>query len=162
MQGVEIKTRRIPPVLCGKFCAFPITSKYNGTKHTGWELTEGALPEGISFDADKGLISGIPTTAGEYTFTLTLKAKGKDGTDYTVSKEYKIIVYSPVLKGVGGSGGSGGTVSDDQVATNGEADEMFDDIFGPGGSSGGNTSGDSGGNTGGDSGGDDPFDDIFG
>jgi hypothetical protein len=38
---------------------------------SGWENPSGPFPPGLSFNTDTGVISGTPTRAGTYTFTLT-------------------------------------------------------------------------------------------
>ncbi|MEN8614077.1 DUF4382 domain-containing protein [Dehalogenimonas sp. THU2] len=43
-----------------------------GTAPYAWSVVSGNLPAGLILDAATGIISGIPTTAGEYTFTLTV------------------------------------------------------------------------------------------
>ena len=39
---------------------------------TAWEVTNGALPTGLSLNASTGAITGTPTVAGTYNFTITL------------------------------------------------------------------------------------------
>ncbi len=51
-----------------------------------WSHTSGALPPGLTFNA--GVISGSPTTAGSYNFTLTVN----DTTSQTASRPFTIVI----------------------------------------------------------------------
>mgnify|MGYP001160187859 CR=1 FL=1 len=53
-----------------------------------WEITSGALPAGVTLDGDTGLLSGAPTTAGTYTFTVTVSNAGGE----TYSQEIILVV----------------------------------------------------------------------
>lgn len=44
----------------------------NPTPGQVWSISNGSLPPGISLDADNGILSGTPTTAGLYTFTVRI------------------------------------------------------------------------------------------
>ena len=67
-----------------------------------WSISSGALPEGLTLSGSA--ISGIPTTAGNYTFALTAtNANGSDALSYTIT-----INAAPAVNNGGGSGGSGG------------------------------------------------------
>ena len=45
-----------------------------------WSITAGALPDGLSFDSSAGVISGIPSEAGEFPLTVQV-IDGLGGTD---------------------------------------------------------------------------------
>lgn len=152
MPSVQITTQRLRDKCCGTVYRASITGKCNGCKFTGWTLT-GHLPPGIEFDEDTGKLMGIPTTVGKYEFDVTLNAQDKQGNELTTTKTLEIIIYSPSVGGSGSSSGGGGSgTGDDNLATDEEAGEALDDIFGPG--SGGGTSG-------GTDDDDDPFNNIF-
>ncbi len=44
-----------------------------------WELSEDGLPPGLTLDAASGLISGQPSTAGTYTYAVSVKAAEGNG-----------------------------------------------------------------------------------
>ncbi len=94
-----------------------IDASYTATvTATGWPdptlaLTSGELPDGLHFDADTGIISGTPTIAGTYTFTLT----ATNGVDPDDSAAYTIVVAAAG----GDSGGSGGSGSGDDGGSGG-------------------------------------------
>lgn len=75
-----------------------------GTGPITWSLTDGSvLPDGLALNAENGVISGTPTTAGEYSFTVTAtNVKGEDSHKFTLK-----VAESDVNPG-GGSGGSSG------------------------------------------------------
>ncbi len=52
---------------------------YVATDGARWELVEGALPLGLSLDAETGVISGRPATAGGYEFTVRATAGIRSG-----------------------------------------------------------------------------------
>lgn len=51
-----------------------------------WAVTAGALPTGLTLDPDSGVISGVPTTAGDYNFTIT----ATDADDCPGSQAYSL------------------------------------------------------------------------
>ncbi|MBQ7214489.1 MAG: putative Ig domain-containing protein, partial [Synergistaceae bacterium] len=78
----EILTETLKDATLGK--KYKQALKANGTKPLTWEL-DGNLPEGITFDAEKGKFSGTPTqtTTGAVNITLTNSA-GSVSQTYTL------------------------------------------------------------------------------
>ncbi|GAC1437205.1 MAG: hypothetical protein NVSMB51_10430 [Solirubrobacteraceae bacterium] len=60
-------------------------SASGGTGPYSYAVTAAALPDGLSLDPNSGELSGTPTTAGDYAFTITATdANGATGSqDYT-------------------------------------------------------------------------------
>jgi len=92
---------------------YTATVEATGPGPITFTVSEGSVPPGIAFDETTGVLSGTPTTAGSYTFTVT--ATNEYGTD---TREYTIVVVdravqptptptpTPTDPGAGGSGGS--------------------------------------------------------
>jgi len=51
-------------------------SAINGTPPYTWSITPGSLPSGLSLDSSTGVISGTPTTAITYNFTVQVRDSG--------------------------------------------------------------------------------------
>ncbi|MGY5778273.1 putative Ig domain-containing protein [Rhizobium sp. LEGMi135b] len=63
-----------------------------GTGTYTYSLTAGALPVGMGFSSS-GVLSGTPTTAGPYNFTIT----ATDGNHFTGSQAYSITIGAPTI-----------------------------------------------------------------
>ncbi len=59
-----------------------------------WSVASGDLPEGINLTAE-GLLSGRPTTAGD--FALTLKVEDSGHPAHTINKEFRVVVSASLL-----------------------------------------------------------------
>jgi len=62
----------------GFAAARPVASNAQGTPT--WTVASGTLPDGVSLRSDTGVVSGVPSTAGSYSFTLRA-TDSVDGTE---------------------------------------------------------------------------------
>lgn len=63
-----------------------------------WSITSGALPAGLGINASTGLISGMPSAAGQFNFTVLAKMNGDSRSD---TKALGIVVREQI--GIAGS-----------------------------------------------------------
>ena len=68
-----------------------------------WSAPAVDLPSGLALNTGSGVLSGVPTTLGAYTFTVTVTDSNTD----TANNVYTINVVTPD-PGSGGGGGGGG------------------------------------------------------
>jgi YVTN family beta-propeller protein len=61
-----------------------------GTYPYSWAITAGKLPGGLSLDKNTGVISGKPSKAGTYIFSVTVT----DSEGLTCSREFTLTIYS--------------------------------------------------------------------
>jgi len=61
-----------------------------GTPPYSWSVVSGSLPSGLTLDTSTGAITGTPTAAGQYSFTL--RAQDSAASPQTVSKQFGISV----------------------------------------------------------------------
>jgi hypothetical protein len=63
-----------------------------------WSISSGSLPPGLAIDPSTGLISGTPTTAGTYSFTVYAKVNADTRSD---AKALQIVVRDPLTVSAG-------------------------------------------------------------
>jgi len=88
--GVTITTTSLPtPVIGVAYNQTVATS--GGTAPVTFAVTTGALPAGLSLNAATGAITGTPTTAGAYSFTIT----ATDANSLTDDQSYSGTIAAP-------------------------------------------------------------------
>jgi uncharacterized membrane protein len=78
-----------PPPMVNGTTGTAYTQQYlasGGLTPYTWNVASGSIPSGLSLSAATGLLSGTPTTAGTYTFTIgvTDQYGGKDSASFTI------------------------------------------------------------------------------
>ena len=69
----------------------------DGSTPYKWNISEGALPAGLALNATTGTISGTPTTADSYSFTVKVTDSAKP-TEHTVTRSLTIAVATAPVK----------------------------------------------------------------
>lgn len=64
----------------------------SGSSSITWRIISGALPDGLTLNVNNGIISGTPTRAGEFRFTLEISAPGA----VSVTREFTLIIMSRI------------------------------------------------------------------
>jgi hypothetical protein len=78
--GIKITSpRTLPGATAGTAYTYAV-SYANALGTTKWNLQGGALPPGLSLDTATGILSGIPTTKGTYSFNARVKDSNTDDT----------------------------------------------------------------------------------
>ncbi|MBQ7214683.1 MAG: putative Ig domain-containing protein, partial [Synergistaceae bacterium] len=85
--GISITTDYIKPGIRGQEYSLTLSNDSGvAASSCVWYVDSGNLPDGLSLSS-AGIISGTPTAAGSYTFTIGLLADG-----YTATRSYTMIV----------------------------------------------------------------------
>ncbi len=76
---LQIQTQPLPSASIGR--PYTATLQANGgTPPFQWKLTKGTLPPGINFQTASGSLSGTPTAAGDYNFTISVTDSARNNT----------------------------------------------------------------------------------
>jgi hypothetical protein len=68
---LQIQRQSLPSAAIGR--PYSATIQVNGgTAPFGWKITKGMLPPGIVLQTTSGILSGTPTSPGEYSFTVAV------------------------------------------------------------------------------------------
>ncbi|MDL2221291.1 Ig domain-containing protein [Parabacteroides sp. OttesenSCG-928-N08] len=90
---MEIQTAALSEGVVGLAYEETLVAESDGEGPLTWSLNKGSLPDGLSLNAGSGVISGIPSLNG--TFTFTVKAvKG----DASATKEFTIVIQAAPVK----------------------------------------------------------------
>lgn len=73
--GLVITSQAPSSAVIGRDFTFPLAAT-GGSLPYVWRLVDGKLPPGLKLHPHAGAISGVPTTAGEYRFTVAVADSG--------------------------------------------------------------------------------------
>ena len=93
---VQITTSSIPSAQVGTAYTTTLAAS-GGTTPYGWSISSGGLPAGLTLAAASGTISGTPTTAGTFSFTLKV-TDSTAPTPRTAAKSFSITVAAAVTQ----------------------------------------------------------------
>ena len=88
-------TDALPNALAGTPYAFTLQASGGQTPYS-WRISAGALPDGLTLNASSGVISGSPSAAGVFTFTVEVT----DPANLTAARVYTIVADLPSLPAI--------------------------------------------------------------
>jgi hypothetical protein len=100
-----ITTVSVPNGIIGASYSLPLGAS-GGTPPYNWTVVSGTLPGGINLNAGNGLLSGTPSSSGNYSFTVQVK----DSSGATAQRAFSMSVISQLSLGGGNFTGQVGTV----------------------------------------------------
>lgn len=84
---LSINTVSLPPFVTGTTYSQPIVASGGSAPYKGWAVSAGALPAGVAFSS-AGVLGGIPTTPGSFSFTLQVT----DGAGKTAAQAFSVTI----------------------------------------------------------------------
>src|SRR6185436_12596474 len=86
----------LPVAVFGVPYSFSLTAT-GGVPVYNWDISSGALPPGLTLDAFTGLLSGTPSAAGAYAFTVRVRDYHEGGAGVTRSLSLNVVSGQPAL-----------------------------------------------------------------
>ncbi|BBK03070.1 hypothetical protein Xcc3_43770 [Xanthomonas campestris pv. campestris] len=87
----------LPAGTAGQAYSASITPATGGTAPYSYALTAGALPTGVVVDVATGGLSGTPTVAGTFNFTLTVSPTARPARRRRPAAAYTLTIAAPVI-----------------------------------------------------------------
>jgi len=93
-RGLAIKTESLPAGTAHQDYHFQLEA-VGGTPPLHWSVGSGEFPLGMSLEAASGVISGAPTSAGDFDFTVEVSDAGSPA--QRANKQFTLHVAMPLL-----------------------------------------------------------------
>lgn len=119
---VAIKTTTLPKGYLQRLYRLEMHAE-GGITPLKWALTSGALPAGIRLEPE-GLLSGVPTQTGEFSFSATLTDSGIPRQQIT--QEFNLVVVTPLVVRWSRPPKVNGTRVDGAIKVSNQTGEDFD------------------------------------
>jgi hypothetical protein len=119
---LAIKTSELPKA----FVRQPYEARLEaagGTPPRKWEVSSGSLPAGLDLHGD-GSLTGTPTQAGDFHFTVTLSDSGTPA--HQISRQFSLTVVSPLATQWGRYPKVNGERLEGSILVSNETDQDFD------------------------------------
>lgn len=95
LTGVSLSPTSVPNATAGSAYTHSLTAS-GGTAPYSYVVTNGALPPGLALTVS-GTLSGTPTTAGAYNFTVTAEDSSTNAGPFSASRAYALNVGCPTI-----------------------------------------------------------------
>ncbi len=93
--GLSITPTTLQPATINTLYSQTISTSGGVSPYT-YSISAGSLPTGLSLNSGTGDISGTPTVAGTYVFTVT-STDSNSPTNHTASYEYSLVVSGSLI-----------------------------------------------------------------
>jgi len=117
--ALQITTTQLPGGTLGGAYTSAVSAT-GGTSPYAWSISSGTLPTGVSL-ASSGAISGTPTVAGTFPFTIAVK----DSTGASASANLSINVVTPAAPSVSISSPANGSTVSGTISVSGVASDAL-------------------------------------
>lgn len=114
--AVTVTTASLPNGTVGVAYAQTLQAS-GGTPPYSWSLASGSLPAGLKLTASSGAISGTPTTAGPFSFVVTVT----DSAGLTAQKSLAITITNPLTITTANLSGTVGAAFSQSISASGGA-----------------------------------------